>query len=172
MIQKLKLLGVLSIALLRLTFAYCPPTGPVLPPPVIQNIDKLTNNITKTLQEVSKVSIPNFNLTTTSFSVQITSPDDIIYQFHHTAPVRNMSGVDKVDGDSVYRVASVTKMMTVYALLLQEGVNLDDPVTNFVPGLLEAGLDNYRNVTLRMLASQTSGTARDGMKLDVDATGK
>jgi CubicO group peptidase (beta-lactamase class C family) len=141
--------------------AYCPPTGPVLPVPVIEDVASLTSNLTQSLLEVSQVSADHFNLSATSFSVQITGPDAILYEFHHTAPVRNTSGVDKVTGDSVYRVASVTKMVTTLALLLQESANLDDPVTKYVPGLLDAGLHHYGNVTLRMLASQISGTARD-----------
>jgi len=160
--MKVFLHGALLATFLPQTLSYCPPTGPVLPPPIIRSLDNLTYSLDESLNEVSQASAPNFNLTTTSFSVQITSPDATIFEFHHTAPVRNSSGVNVVAGDSVYRIASVTKMMTVYALLLQKNVNLDDPVTKYVPALLDAGLQHYRNVTLRMLASQISGTASDG----------
>jgi CubicO group peptidase (beta-lactamase class C family) len=157
-----RLSAALAMILVSPSLAYCPPTGPVLPIPNVAAPDNLTSSLCQSLEELSQVSAHNFNLSATSFSVQITTSDTTIFEFHHTAPARNCSSVNSVDGDTVYRIASVTKMMTVYALLLQQNVNLDDPVTNYVPKLLDSGLGRYQKITLRMLAGQISGAARDG----------
>jgi len=68
--------------------------------------------------------------------------------------------VKEVNGDTIYRIASVSKLFTVFSLLVQEGLNLDDFVWQHVPELTD--IDNFREITLRMLASHLSGIARDG----------
>ncbi|KAL6366312.1 hypothetical protein LRP88_00060 [Fusarium phalaenopsidis] len=109
-----------------------------------------------------------WNTTTTSFSVELTSSKETLFSFHHTSPKLNSSGVDKVDGKTIYRVASVTKVFTTLALLLQDGINLDDSVIKYVPGLSK--ITWYKDVTLRMLASQISGVHRDGYTFDLAVT--
>ncbi|KAI9658643.1 MAG: hypothetical protein M1821_002203 [Bathelium mastoideum] len=97
-----------------------------------------------------------------------------------------------VDGSTVYRIASCTKVFTVLALLLQEGVNWDDPVTKWIPELRwdrsesvpGEGIEDlggagqgedqtimnhvqWDSITLRSLASQLSGLARDYATFDI-----
>jgi CubicO group peptidase (beta-lactamase class C family) len=57
-------------------------------------------------------------------------------------------------------VASVTKVFTVLALLLRDGLNLDSLAKDHVPELRE--MHQYQNITLRMLASQLSGVPTSG----------
>lgn len=90
----------------------------------------------------------------------ISTKDETIFQYHHTAPNINTTGVQQIDGDSVYRIASVSKMFTVLTLMLQEGMDMDDYVWQYVPQL--EGLENFKETTLRMLASHISGLPRDG----------
>lgn len=138
--------------------AYCPPTGPVLPPPDMPSDGTLTATLNNALRKLAKSGV--WNTTTTSFSVELTSSKETLFSFHHTSPKLNSSGVDKVDGKTIYRVASVTKVFTTLALLLQYGINLDDSVIKYVPELSKIAW--YKDVTLRMLASQISGVHRDG----------
>ncbi|RMJ16889.1 hypothetical protein CDV36_003502 [Fusarium kuroshium] len=158
MIVKIRSIYLLGAAWLSLADAYCPPTGPILPPPNISSHGKLTTTLNNTLQKLAKSGI--WNTTTTSFSVELTSSKENVFSFHHTSPRLNSSGVDKVDGKTIYRVASVTKVFTTLALLLQNGINLDDSITKYVPELSKIAW--YKDVTLRMLASQISGVHRDG----------
>ncbi|KAM0328572.1 hypothetical protein ACHAQA_004980 [Verticillium albo-atrum] len=157
-----------ALAWLPLTIAYCPPTGAVLPNPKISSGDSVTEILKKTLELAAKSCKGDFNSTTTSFSVQITTPDDTFFEFHHTAPLRNDTGVDEVNGETIYRIGSVTKVFTVLALLLEEGLNLDLPVWHFVSEL--EGVAKYKDTTLRMLASQLAGVNKDGFVYDLSAT--
>ncbi|KAF4464344.1 hypothetical protein FALBO_8820 [Fusarium albosuccineum] len=106
-----------------------------------------------------------WNKTTTSFSVELTSSEKTFFAFHQTAPLLNTTGVEKVNGETIYRVASITKVLTTLALLLQEGLNLDDPASKYVPELQE--IRRYKAITLKMLASQLSGIHREGYTFDL-----
>ena len=89
-------------------------------------------------------------------------------QFHHTsAEVANSSvGLNEVDGNSIYRLASMTKLFTVFAGMLElADSDWDRPITEFVPSLAaysaahpaEADLVRtveWNKVTLGALASQ------------------
>ena len=152
----------------------------------------------------------------TSFSVTITTREETIWEWHHSAEFqgsgsskavqneRNESegeedksdsrrmltsqqGGKVVDGATVYRIASCTKVFTVLALLLEENTNWDDPVTVWIPELQahyeasgqEIENDNefeafallemerltnhihWESITLRSLASQLSGIPRE-----------
>ncbi|RDW56576.1 hypothetical protein BP6252_14081 [Coleophoma cylindrospora] len=93
-------------------------------------------------------------------------------QYHHTADaVRGGPGVDQVDGDSIYRVASISKLATVFAgMLAFTNEQWDQPITDFVPGLAKSDVDSngddhiwsiqWEDVTLRALAAQIAGVPR------------
>ena len=75
-----------------------------------------------------------------SFSVAVTSETETLWDYFHTARKRNESrpGVDHVDGDSLYRIASITKTFTVLGLLYQHQsgrLELDSPISKFIPEL-------------------------------------
>lgn len=53
----------------------------------------------------------------------------------------------------------MTKVFTVLAVLLQENMHLDDPITMYVPELETQ--ERWKDVTLRMLAGQHGGVYRD-----------
>ena len=96
-------------------------------------------------------------------------------QYHYaSAEVANSTtGITKVDGNAIYRVASVTKLFTVFAGML----NLDDPawdrpITDFVPALAEFARNRpweddpvntiqWDQVTLAALGAQIAGGPRD-----------
>jgi CubicO group peptidase (beta-lactamase class C family) len=157
-----------ALSALPQALAYCPPTGPVLPPPRLTSLETITTSLQNALRELSNPANPSFNTSETSFSVQVTTAESAIFEFHHTAPIRNSSGVSNVDGDSIYRVASISKLITTYALLLQDDVCTDDPITDHIPSLTGAGLERYQNITLRMLASQLGAAAREGTRMRLD----
>ena len=98
-------------------------------------------------------------------------------QYHYTSPeIANSSvGTKEVDGSSIYRIASVSKLFTVFAGLLEltdEEWNL--PLTDVIPGLADVapaeGTPNgplyttqWGSVTPWALATQLSGVARQGI---------
>lgn len=150
--------------------AYCPPTGEVLPRPKVPKHFDLSN-LASTLDKIAEDSSSlGWNSTTTSFSIQATSLEDDFFSHHHTAPQRNETGTDEVGGDTVFRVASVTKIFTVLAVMLEEGMDLDDKIGKYVEEL--DGLEEWEDVTLRLLASQMAAAPRDGELLSADHSGQ
>ncbi len=69
---------------------------------------------------------------------------------------------DRVDGDTVFEIGSVTKTFTVLLLLdaVQRGeVSLDDPVAKYLPAEVKLPTHNGKEITLLNLAAQDSGIA-------------
>lgn len=154
--------SVLSLALfLQQGLAtYCPPTGELLPRPKVPtglDLSDLTSILDGIAEDSSSLG---WNSTTTSFSIQATSLDDDFFSYYHTAPQRNGSGTQEVDGDTPFRIASVTKLFTVLAVLLEKDMNLDDHIGKYVEEL--DGLDGWKDVTIRHLASQIAAVPRNG----------
>ena len=90
-----------------------------------------------------------------SFSLDIFSTQDIdgelLYNYDHTADIlRNASvGVREVSSDTVYRIGSVSKLLTVYMWLLDDGdVAWNQPITNFVPGLESFAKEHAEDIRL------------------------
>jgi CubicO group peptidase (beta-lactamase class C family) len=113
---------------------------------------------------IAAIVAPEF--ASTSFSIDITSDKESLWTQHHTARDRNVSRPDipEVNGDALYRIASVTKTFTVLAILYQheEGhLDLDDPVDKYLKELREEQEIPWKDITLRTLASQLSGLPRE-----------
>ncbi|KAL3479598.1 beta-lactamase/transpeptidase-like protein [Aspergillus californicus] len=110
-----------------------------------------------------------------SFAVQVYSAGDNkpLFKYYHTATNdrNNTFGVNKIDGDTVFRTGSISKLYAVLLILIQTGdASLHEPVTNYIPELREAiqepGADDeidavqWEEVTIGELASQMSGFER------------
>lgn len=103
-----------------------------------------------------------FSVNETSFSIELTSATETLWTSHHTAAVTEEPVT--VDGNSVFRIASVTKVFAVATVLMQEGMCLDDPITKYIPELKKGGKKEtvqWSKITLRDLAAQTSGIFRN-----------
>lgn len=104
----------------------------------------------------------------TSFSIEVTSSKESLWSRHHTARERNVSRPDipEVNGDALYRIASITKTFTVLGILYQHNagnLSLDDSIDKYIPELQgdQEGSLRWKSITLRSLASQLSGIPRD-----------
>jgi CubicO group peptidase (beta-lactamase class C family) len=165
--MKQYLLSAIALACLRYTEAvqYCPPAGiPLLPLPNLSIAPPFDTEPLKAALDRLNADAILFNTSSTSYSVSITTTEDTVFEYHWTAPnVNSTVGVSEVNGDTIYRIFSVTKLFTVLSALLQEGLDIDDLVSKHVPQL--EGSKNFENTTLRMLASHLSGAARDGKAL-------
>lgn len=138
----------------------------------------ITNSLNSAIR-TGKNHFGSFNSSTTSFSLTAISQLDStpIVDFHHTSGSLNASAgsTSRVTGDTVYRIGSVSKLFTVYSLLLNNGTNYwNRPVTEFIPELRTAAqhppykssvIDSVQwdQVTVGALASQLSGIGRDCM---------
>ncbi len=123
------------------------------------------------LENITLEGLENITFSAGLFSINDAAAAPSL-QYHYTSDeVRNGAGTDEVDGDSIYRVASVSKLFTVFASQLSfNNGEWDRPITDFVAGLAQddveaVGDDPIRNIlwkdiTLRALASQIAGVAR------------
>ncbi|KAI1374465.1 beta-lactamase/transpeptidase-like protein [Hypoxylon crocopeplum] len=112
-----------------------------------------------------------------SYSVEVFSADteEPLWSHHWTAPnlgSLNSPGVSTVDGDTVYRIGSVTKVFSILAFLAEVGDAMwNEPITKYVPeikALVTAGdfshsitTPDWDSITIGSLASQMSGLVRD-----------
>ena len=155
----------------------CPPFFPTLP---VSSTLCSTNGIQEAVSSLKAVLDNTTQVPTdlgnagTSFSLDVYSihNQQPLFAYDFSAPgLSNASyGVSQVDSNTIYRVASVTKVLTIYTWLTTVGVRYwNDPITNFIPELAAAAhndsdstnLVDWNQVTLSPLASQLAGIARD-----------
>lgn len=151
----------LSIFLfLGVVSSLCPPTGSVLPAPNIPE-DFLHGDLTNTLNNLIENSAEDgWDPKKTSFSVMATSPRHTFFSFHHTAEVKNETGTNEVGNDTIYMIASVSKVFTVLATWLDKRLDLDSPIGKYVQ---EFDVPGWEDVTLRLLTSQMAAVSRQGV---------
>lgn len=164
----------------------CPPLGPVFPKPSAQALlssatfQAAITNLTSTF--TARDADNNTGAYSTSYSVEVWSasdaPGSTLFSWHHTAPNLttasfNASGVRRVDGNTVYRLGSLTKIFTILTWLVQDGdARWMEPITKYVPELAAASAAgkaksdpvdyvDWEDVTVGALASQMAGIVRD-----------
>src|SRR5690349_17554654 len=108
----------LIIVLVQTAASICPPTGPVLPPPVIPSNFSFGLNLA--LDALVNSAHTGRYAANTSFSVMVTSKESTFFSYHYTSVQENSSGTNIIDEYTTYRIASVTKVFTVLAVLLDE----------------------------------------------------
>ncbi|KAE9374124.1 putative FLP FmtA-like protein, betalactamase [Stipitochalara longipes BDJ] len=99
-----------------------------------------------------------------SYSIEITTSEGTLWEDHHTAKEKDAKrpGATEITGNSVYRMASVTKCFTTLALLQQHiagNLSLDDTIDMYLSDL--SGSIPWKDITLKTMASQLSGIPRD-----------
>ena len=182
------------MAFLLLSFVYlatplvaayqtCPVLGPDFPLPSnlasSARLEKAFGNLAETLEQSLATGLsahgPMDN--SSSYAVQFFSIDDEkpIYEYYYTSEALKDStaGVKEVKGDSIFRIGSISKLLTVYTLLAEVGDSYwDVPVTEVIPELrshIEKGKNNaveyaaWESITLGALAGQVAGLPRDVM---------
>ncbi|KAH7348865.1 beta-lactamase/transpeptidase-like protein [Rhexocercosporidium sp. MPI-PUGE-AT-0058] len=122
-----------------------------------------------------------FDNSSTAFSFEFYSAntEEPVFQYHYSAPILEDAelGVKTVDRDTIYRIGSITKLLTVYTFLITDGdVHFNDLVTKYIPELLagrgSAGEDPvhriaWDEVTLGSLASHMAGVGSTYGWLDI-----
>ncbi|KID84587.1 Beta-lactamase/transpeptidase-like protein [Metarhizium guizhouense ARSEF 977] len=132
---------------------------------------ELQNALNTGLSKFGNMTGKTNSLSATMLSAQDSQP---FLDFHYSAANLNVSGgsTKRVTGNSVYRIGSISKLFTVYSLLLNGGEKIwDMPVTNYLPELRKAvsqmgansAIDHVQwdKVTVGALASQLAGIGRD-----------
>ncbi|OTA52746.1 beta-lactamase/transpeptidase-like protein [Hypoxylon sp. EC38] len=162
---------VVSSVVLGALDGHCPPLGPVLPAPTNptahESVRLAIQDVTDTFQNLTA----GFDATGMSIAVKSIHEADPLLELHHTPATLNPNGTTHIDSQTIYRLGSISKVFTVFSLLQQSNVKLDDPVTQYVPELLELKGETdeaddittvrWNEVTLGALASHMSGIAAD-----------
>lgn len=164
----------------------CFPLGPTYPPPrtpsktraLARALDTFNSTITESLT-ANGSSYGQLDPNTTSFSLEIFSLHEgqPLFTYHFSAPEfgNATEGVRKVNSSTVYRLGSMSKLLSVYNFLIAAGdVHFNEPITKYVPELAtfaaqhKAALQtnnidyvSWDEVTVGALASQMAGISRE-----------
>lgn len=165
------------------TTKICPLLGPAFPFPTGLSSNNLFQGATKRVEAAINTSLATgmttnngpgpFNQTTFSIGMFNTAEKDLLYDFHYTdGSVRGSStGTKSVNSDSVYRLGSIGKVLSVYIFLIQDGdLHWKEPITKYIPELAAAAnvtassygvTARWNEITLGQLCSHMSGLPRD-----------
>lgn len=146
---------------------HCPPLGPVLPAPVNPSKDPEVQSAISQFDAYFAQLTSALSGSAISVSVQSIHESGKLIDLHHTPPVRQAGSKSVVDGDTSYRVGSISKIFTTLAIL-RAGVRMDDPIITYLPELNELEpADGFSvawdDVTVGSLASHMSGIGLDLM---------
>ncbi|EFE44488.1 beta-lactamase, putative [Trichophyton verrucosum HKI 0517] len=145
----------------------CVPSGALLPRPTelnqSQNIKDATERLSRSLDDAVSGRIKaGWDIANTSFSVSIVSPNGgdpktgILWEYHHLAE-KNVNGTKHLDSNSQYLIGSVSKIFSDL-LLLKSDVDLQDPITKYLPQLKNASSPiDWDNISLLSLSEHLSG---------------
>lgn len=126
----------------------CPYLGPDFPKPQTLSTSMVMKSAFSNLTTALAAAVTTersdygvFKANTNSWSIQVfdTQSSVLLYQNHHTQPnlpSLNSSGVTVVDENTVFRLGSLTKLLSVLTFLIIDGdVTFNEPVTKYVPEL-------------------------------------
>jgi hypothetical protein len=128
--------------------AFCPPPGPILPPPVLR-----TGPSTSLIANSVFESLPYNSDSSYTIKAAIGSTD--IFHYSYTAPAYAES---RSVYDTQSRIASVSKLFTVLAVILSvDKIGWENSIKDYIPELKG---DVWDDVTISALAAQTSGLGK------------
>jgi CubicO group peptidase (beta-lactamase class C family) len=147
------------------------------PAPDLDSNDAELKHAFTSIETALTLAVADPKFASTSFSVEVTSSKQSLWSHHHTALERNASRPDipEVNGDALFRIASITKTFTVLGILYQHqagNLSLDEPIDKYIKELAEeqTGTIPWNDITLRSLASQLSGIPRECRTTGFSAT--
>ncbi|KAL9960126.1 hypothetical protein ACROYT_G033535, partial [Oculina patagonica] len=140
----------------------CPrlPTIRPLPIPLPSELADVLNHLDSILTEMvdKNTSLP-------AISANILYRDSVLWGGHRGSKLYPTGDNTKPDGDTVYRIGSVTKIFPVLLVykLYEDGMigSIDDPLSKYVPEFSIRNPFSRDNITLRQIASQMSGLPRE-----------
>ena len=103
------------------------------------------------------------NTSLPAISANVFHHDSVMWSGHYGSKTYNSSA--RPDGDTVYRIGSITKIFSVLLIfkLFDSGVidSVDDPLSKYAPDFDVKNPFTNENITLRQIASQMSGLPRE-----------
>ncbi|GIZ48896.1 hypothetical protein CKM354_001193900 [Cercospora kikuchii] len=151
----------------------CPIKGQQFPFPTRLSEEAVFKNATKIIEDHFKANLTMSPYNETTFSLGLFSVDEseLIFEYSHTdeAVQNSTQGTRSADSDSIYRIASISKVLTVYLWMIKAGDRRwNDPITEYIPELAQLDRSQYDyavpdwdEITVGDLASYLSGGARE-----------
>ncbi|GME48840.1 putative beta-lactamase-related protein [Neofusicoccum parvum] len=116
----------------------------------------------------------NITLNETFLSVGVfsASSEGTLFDYHYSVPGQeNATAGGEVNSETIYRVGSISKLLSVYTFLAERGdVEWNQPITKFIPELSDSASDDdeeqfekfhWEDITIGALASHLGGIPRD-----------
>ncbi|CAM1502525.1 Fc.00g045090.m01.CDS01 [Cosmosporella sp. VM-42] len=144
----------------------CPPLGAVLPAPQTPSKSQVVKDAVSKLKGVLDESSSVLNTSAVSINLKSIHENKPLFTYHYTPPNPG-SGKTTIDQDTIYRIASGTKLFTVLAALQSNNVNMTDPVLKYLPELKNTTTDSeiaqipWEDITVESLAAHLSGLGVD-----------
>ena len=141
----------------------CPRTPPTVRPlsnPIPAELEDVFNHLNSILTEMvdKDTYLP-------AISANIVYRDSILWSGHRGTRLLPIQDFPEPDGNTVYRIGSITKIFTVILLykLYEVGMigSIDDPLSKYIPEFSMKNPFTTDNITLREIASQMSGLPRE-----------
>ncbi|KAF7190917.1 Beta-lactamase-like protein sdnR [Pseudocercospora fuligena] len=164
---------ILLFVAVRSDLTICPIKGQQFPKPTSLGKEATFLNATKTIEDYVKANLTQspWNQTTFSLGLFSVDTDGLLYEYHHTdeSVASSSIGTKAANADSIYRIASISKIFTVYLWLIKSGhKHFNSPITEFIPQLAESQpqddyypLPDWKEITVGDLAMFLGGIARD-----------
>ncbi|KAF4446147.1 Beta-lactamase 2, partial [Fusarium albosuccineum] len=114
---------------------HCPPLGPVLPAPIHPSNSHAVQTAIDAIRDILLNKTATFNTSGMAVGIKSIHEEDLLLDFAHTPHLVDPHGVAKIDSDSVFRLASLSKIFPVLAILKLDQVSLEDPITKYLPEL-------------------------------------
>ncbi|CZR63759.1 uncharacterized protein PAC_13656 [Phialocephala subalpina] len=168
----------------RAELQHCALLGPDIPPPRRPSNSTVFQNAIVSIQKSISDCISSGNATfgmmdasSTSFSVDIFSQhEESLLDYHWDAPglANSTEGVKEIDSHSLYRIGSISKLLTVYIFLISVGDStFNEPITKYIPELAtyfalnpasnnEIDITDWSSVTIGSLTSHLGGIPLGG----------
>lgn len=144
----------------------CPNLGPAFPHDFDLKASKPFQSAVAAFPEVIETlfSTGSISQNNSTFSIDVfsTATNESVYSYHHVAPGNNGTlTAGELSDETIYRIGSVSKLYTAYAILATAGIKvLDQPVTDYVPelaGSREPHTIAWEDVTIGALMAQQAG---------------
>jgi CubicO group peptidase (beta-lactamase class C family) len=154
---------------------FCPLYGPSFPAATNLSDSTTIQRALKTLKALIDIGFETESSSsgpvdpTAANAIQIFSTEDTaqpLFEYYRNGNTSSPTGVQDIDGDTVFRIASISKVITAYLILIELGdAHWSTRITDVVPELKgrqknnDNPIDNveWEDVTLGALAGQISG---------------
>lgn len=155
----------------------CPPLGISLPAPKSPSSSDILANALPKAQEWFANATGGFEGTAVSLTLKSIHEDEPLLDLHHTPSKADDRSVSEVDANTVYRIASISKLFSPLAALQVADISFEDPVTKYLPELRDLQEQQedvnelttvpWDEITIGALSSHMSGFGSDS-KCTVD----